>query len=134
MILATSAEEAVRLDKWLWAARFFKTRQLAVEAVNGGKVHLDGQRVKPGKLVRVGHRVTVHKGGLAWEIIVKGIARQRRGASEAVLLYEEDDASRMRRQDLVRERRERGLRELGKGRPTKRDRREIARFKHGGEA
>ena len=127
------SQETIRLDKWLWAARFFKTRQLAVEAINGGKVHVDGLRAKPGKPVRIGDRLTVHKGSLAWELTVQGVSRQRRGAPEAALLYEEDEASRRRRQELVRERREQGLGDLPKGRPTKRDRREIERFKRGGE-
>ncbi|MBK1702350.1 RNA-binding S4 domain-containing protein [Thiococcus pfennigii] len=125
--------ETIRLDKWLWAARFFKTRQLAVEAINGGKVHVDGLRAKPGKAVRVGDRLTIHKGSLAWELVVRGISRQRRGAPEAALLYEEDEASRLRRQALVRERREQGLGDPPKGRPTKRDRREIERFRRGAE-
>lgn len=130
---AAVTEETLRLDKWLWAARFFKTRQLAVEAINGGKVHVDGQRAKPGKLVRAGSRLTIHKGSLAWELEVRGISRQRRGAPEAALLYEEDEASRANRQALVRERREQGLAKLPKGRPTKRDRRRIEQFQRADE-
>lgn len=93
-----------RLDKWLWAARFFKTRPLAVEAINGGKVQVDGQRVKPGRAIRPGTRLTIHKGELEWRIEVQGIAKQRRPAAEAMLLYTEDEASRLRRQDMVRDR------------------------------
>lgn len=129
----TESEGSLRLDKWLWAARFFKTRQLAVEAINGGKVHLDGQRTKPGKTVHVGSRLTIHKGSLAWEIVVTGINRQRRSAPEAAELYEEDEASRLRRQELARARREQGIRGLTQGRPTKRDRRELERLRRGGE-
>ncbi len=128
------SEASLRLDKWLWAARFFKTRQLAVEAINGGKVHVDGQRAKPGKLVHVGSRLTIHKGSLAWELVVTGISRQRRSAPEAAHLYDEDEASRLRRQALVRERREQGMTGPAQGRPTKRDRRELERFRRGGEA
>lgn len=116
-----------RLDKWLWAARFFKTRPLAVEAINGGKVHLDGQRAKPGRSVRPGNKLSIHKGQLEWQIEVKAISKQRRPASEAALLFEEDEQSRLKRQELVQERRAAGpsLRVEG-GRPTKRDRRRLS--------
>ena len=129
-----SGAETLRLDKWLWASRFFKTRQLAVEAINGGKVHLDGQRVKPGKLVQLGSRLRIQKGPLSWELVVTGISRQRRSASEAAALYLEDEASRLRRQDLVRERREQGMVGVSQVRPTKRNRRELERFRRSGEA
>lgn len=123
------AEEAgsQRLDKWLWAARFFKTRPLAVEAINGGKVHLDGQRAKPGRSVRPGTKLSIHKGQLEWQVEVKAISKQRRPASEAALLFEEDEQSRLKRQELVQERRTAGpsLRVEG-GRPTKRDRRRLS--------
>jgi len=120
---------AIRLDKWLWAARFFKTRQLAVEAINGGKVQVNGQRTKPGKTVQAGARLIIHKGSLEWDLQVKAVSKQRRPASEAVLLYEESEESRQRRQELVQRRRESGDRMQGaKGRPNKRDRRMIQRF------
>ena len=120
---------AVRLDKWLWAARFFKTRQLAVEAINGGKVQVNGQRTKPGKTVQTGARLIVHKGSLEWDLMIKAVSKQRRPASEAALLYEESEESRLRRQELVRQRRESGDRMHDtKGRPNKRDRRMIQRF------
>ncbi len=126
---ATGPADGLRLDKWLWAARFFKTRQLATEAINGGKVHVDGQRAKPSKTIRPGTRMTIQKGTLSWEIEVKAVVKQRRPASEAVLLYEEAEDSRLRRQDLVREQRESGQRSSGPGnRPNKRDRRMIQRF------
>ncbi|MGQ9660398.1 MAG: RNA-binding S4 domain-containing protein [Thermochromatium sp.] len=120
---------AIRLDKWLWAARFFKTRQRAVEAINGGKVHVDGQRAKPSRLIRPGSRLEIHKDQLSWEIEVLAIDTQRRPAAEAAQLYVESESSRLRRQELVRMRRELGavIRE-GKGRPTKRDRRQIERL------
>ena len=128
------AGTGIRLDKWLWAARFFKTRQLAVDAINGGKVQVNGQRTKPGKTVQPGSRLIIHKGSLEWDLVVKGISRQRRPASEAVLLYEETEESRLRRQDLVRARREGGapVQEV-KGRPSKRDRRMIERFTRGSD-
>lgn len=119
----------IRLDKWLWAARFFKTRQLAVEAINGGKVQVNGQRAKPGRTIRPGARLSIHKGSLQWEIEVLAISRQRRSASEAALLYGESEESRLRRQELTRERRELGVGAGHPGeRPTKRDRRQIHRF------
>lgn len=127
---AEANETSQRLDKWLWAARFFKTRQLAVEAVNGGKVQVDGQRCKPSRALRPGARLHIQKGELAWEIEVRGLSKQRRPASEAALLYEEDEASRLRRQELARAARENA--QLGprpRGRPTKRDRRQIEAFR-----
>jgi len=118
-----------RLDKWLWAARFFKTRQLAVEAINGGKVQVNGQRTKPGKVVQAGTYLVIHKGSLQWDLVVKGVARQRQPASEAALLYEEGEASRLRRQALVWEQRESGAAAPGaRGCPNKRERRLIQRF------
>ena len=75
-------EQRMRLDKWLWAARFYKTRALAGEAVEGGKVHLNGQRTKPGKDVRPGSRLDISKGGLEWHIQVVLIPRQRAPAAE----------------------------------------------------
>jgi ribosome-associated heat shock protein Hsp15 len=121
--------DAIRLDKWLWAARFFKTRQLAIAAINGGKIHVDGQRVKPSRVIRPGSRLEIHKDSLSWEIEVLAINTQRRPAAEAALLYAESEASRLKRQERVRERRELGAVVLdSKGRPTKRDRRQIQRF------
>ena len=124
-----AADQEIRLDKWLWAARFFKTRHLAVEAINGGKVQVNGQRAKPGRGVRPGARLSIHKGIFEWEIEVLGISRQRRPAPEAALLYAEDEASRLRREKLVAERRAAGAAAGAPGeRPTKRDRRQIQRF------
>jgi len=136
MSLARGGEAgSQRLDKWLWAARFFKTRPLAVEAINGGKVQLDGQRVKPGRAIRPGSRLVIHQGSLEWRIEVKALSKQRRPATEAALLYDEDEASRRKRQDQVRERREAGTPAAPlRGRPSKRDRRRLADFlgKHRG--
>ncbi len=124
------AAERMRLDKWLWAARFFKTRQLAIEAINGGKVHVDGQRSKPGKEIGIGTRIALTKEPYAWDITVTALQKQRRPAQEAALLYEESEASRLRRQAEAERRR--AERELGvpvDGRPNKRERRLIHRFK-----
>ncbi|MCF6354482.1 MAG: hypothetical protein L3J26_05170 [Candidatus Polarisedimenticolaceae bacterium] len=123
-------DEQMRLDKWLWAARFFKTRKLAVEAINGGKVHLNGQRTKPGKEVQSGSRLRIHKGSLAWEIEVKVLPKQRRPASEAALFYEESEDSICKRQRLSAELRDQriaaGPQQTEK--PSKRNRRMIHRF------
>jgi ribosome-associated heat shock protein Hsp15 len=123
----------MRVDKWLWAARFFKTRGLAAEAVEGGKVHLDGQRTKPGKAVKTGSRLLIHKGGLEWDIEIVDLPRQRRPASEARLAYREEERSRIRREQLVAERRaqQRVAPIESTSRPSKRDRRLIHRFKQG---
>ncbi len=122
-------EPEIRLDKWLWTARFFKTRHLAVEAINGGKVQIDGQRAKPGRSIRPGARLRIHKGPFEWEIEVLGISRQRRSAPEASLLFAEDEESRLRRERLLSERRAAGVAAGPPGeRPTKRDRRQIQRF------
>ncbi len=125
------ADEAkVRLDKWLWAARFFKTRQLAAEAINGGKVHLNGQRAKPGKEVKIGSHLRIHKGSLEWDILVKVLATQRRPASEAVTFYAESEESFVRRQQLTRQLREQKALEPRplRGKLNKKDRRMIHRF------
>lgn len=120
--------DAVRIDKWLWAARFFKTRHLAVEAINGGKVEIDGQRAKPAKSVRPGTRLSIRKESLTWEVTILAVTKQRRPAPEAAKLYTEDEASRQRRQEQVRERRQTAMYPDGAPRPTKRDRRLIQRF------
>ncbi|MBN2700450.1 MAG: RNA-binding S4 domain-containing protein [Methylohalobius sp. ZOD2] len=120
----------MRLDKWLWAARFFKTRSLAAEAVKGGKVHVDGQRVKPSKEIGVGVRLEITKEPYVWAITVAALNTQRRPAKEAVLLYEEDPASHARRQEEVARRRaEKAASGQPLRRPDKRQRRQIHRFK-----
>lgn len=125
----TEAIESLRLDKWLWAARLFKTRHLACEAVNGGHVAVNGHRAKPGRAIQPGARLHITKGTLEWDLVVKGLSRQRGPAAVAALLYEECEASRDRRQALVHERRELGA--APETRPNKRDRRLIHRFLEG---
>ena len=122
--------ETVRLDKWLWAARFFKTRQLATEAINGGKVHLNGQRTKPGRDVKRGSRLRIHKGPLEWEIEIKVIASKRRPALEAKTFYEESQASLLRRQELSEKiRMEKTYEPYSvRGKLNKKDRRMIHKF------
>ena len=121
----------MRLDKWLWAARFYKTRQLAVEAISGGHVHLQGQRTKPGREVQVGSRLQITKGGLEWHIEIRELPRQRRPAAEAATFYVEDAASIARREQLIAQQRiERAAApRQPSSRPSKRDRRLIHRFK-----
>lgn len=130
----TEPAARLRLDKWLWAARFFKTRALAAEAVSGGRVHVDGQRAKPGKEIRVGSRLAIQRDGLEWDVVVRSLPAQRRPAVEAATAYEEAEASRARRERLLAERRD-----LANAaplppptRPTKRDRRLIERLRDTG--
>jgi ribosome-associated heat shock protein Hsp15 len=120
----------VRADKWLWAARFYKTRSLAMEAINGGKVHLNGVRIKPARKLVVGDQLTVQKGGYTFAIIIAGLSLQRGPAEFARTLYSESDESRQAREALREARKLQG--ETGpkrQGRPDKRARRQIHRFK-----
>ncbi len=119
----------VRIDKWLWAARFFKTRSLAAHAVDGGRVQLNGQRVKPAREVKPGDELVIHIGELEWVIDVRALSTRRGPAAEAQKLYAEREPSRQRRFEAV------AARKLTiapvrreKGRPTKRDRRQLGRF------
>jgi ribosome-associated heat shock protein Hsp15 len=122
-------EGCQRIDKWLWAARFFKTRTLAADAVEGGKVHVNGNRAKPAREIKPGDTLNVALGELRWTVIVRALARERRPAPEAQLLYEETEESRSARQARLDERKLMGEPGAGvKGRPTKRDRRRMQRF------
>jgi ribosome-associated heat shock protein Hsp15 len=130
MAMAQASEGKMRLDKWLWAARFFKTRALAAEAINGGKVHVNGQRAKPGKDIAVGARLEISKDQYAWDVTVAALNAQRRPAKEAALLYEETPESQAKRQAEVERRRlEHELGGQPEQRPDKKDRRMIHRFK-----
>lgn len=118
--------EQVRIDRWLWAARFFKTRGAATDAVLGGRVHVNGARVKPSKEVRVGDGVEVTVGDVRREVVVRGVAERRGPATVAATLYEETPESIARREQRAAERRL--ARPLGAdlgARPTKRDRRRL---------
>ena len=124
------AKETMRLDKWLWAARFFKTRALATEAINGGKIHLNGQRAKQGKDIGIGARLEISKDQYTWDITVTALKAQRRPAAEAALLYAETPESHAKRQAEVERRKI--IHEMGgqaDERPDKKDRRLIHRFK-----
>ena len=126
----TEAPDRIRLDKWLWAARFFKTRKLAAEAVQGGKVHLNGLRTKPGKEVHIGSQLTISKGPFEWDIEVAVLPKQRRPASEARDFYIESEQSHARRQQLTEQiRAEKSAQPQATHRPNKRERRLIHRFK-----
>jgi ribosome-associated heat shock protein Hsp15 len=116
----------VRIDKWLWAARFFKTRSAATDAVTGGHVHVDGERVKPAREVKLGDRLEIRRGQTRFTVTVTGLADRRGPASAAVELYEEDPESILARQKQRDERRL--AKPLGadlSARPTKRDRRRL---------
>jgi ribosome-associated heat shock protein Hsp15 len=120
----------MRLDKWLWAARFFKTRSLAASEVDGGHVDVNGERPKPAKQIRIGDEVRIRLNQYTFVVHVRGLSERRGPASTAQTLYEETEASRQERERLAEQRRlapspayEEG------GRPTKRDRRDISRIK-----
>jgi ribosome-associated heat shock protein Hsp15 len=116
----------MRVDKWLWVARLAKTRALAVEAARGGRVQVNGQRVKPSREVGPGDRVELTLGERRLEVVVRHVAARRGPASEAALLYEETEASRAAREARAAEARTAPpVAERGGGRPTKRDRRRL---------
>jgi len=120
----------LRIDKWLWAARFFKTRSQAIDAVNLGRILLNGDVVKPAREVRVGDVIRIEVERLVWEIEVRGICEVRGPASVAQTLYQETDDSKSRRdQELARRKLFREPAAELHGRPTKRDRREIGKLR-----
>ena len=119
----------VRLDKWLWAARFWKTRRLALEACDAGHIKIGDTALKPGRVVRVGDKLVIVKEGLIHEVVVRALSLRRGPASAAATLYEEGEASRRAREEEIAKRR--AAREAGpipKGRPTKRDRRALIHY------
>jgi ribosome-associated heat shock protein Hsp15 len=123
-------EEKVRIDKWLWAARFFKTRSMAAQAVSGGKVHVNGARVKPARAVLVGDEFRIRRGEVEFTVIVQGISGKRRPAKEAQLLYEETETSIIQREEMRHKKR---MEAAGKmygpmKRPDKKARRQIRSF------
>jgi ribosome-associated heat shock protein Hsp15 len=128
-----NGDDRIRLDKWLWAARFFKTRSLAAEAIGGGKITVNGERAKPAKPVKLGDEIRVQLGQFQHVVMVRGLLERRGPASVAQTLYEETEESRAARARLAEQLRmaPSGLVYEEKGRPTKRDRREISRFRKG---
>src|SRR5690242_14027642 len=113
----------LRIDRWLWAARFFKTRSLATEAVQGGRVRLNGERPKPAKEVGLGDTVEVRIGEMRWTVVVQGVAEKRGSAKLAATLYEETEESVAEREQVAAERR--ASPRLDGPRPTKLDRRRM---------
>lgn len=126
----TGTEDRVRLDKWLWATRFFKTRSLAADAITGGKVQVNGERVKRAKPVQIGDEIRIRQGPYEHQIIVRELSEHRGPATEAARLYQEKPESRAAREAMALQ-----LKSLHaafvpeRGRPTKKDRREINRLK-----
>lgn len=122
-------DDKVRIDKWLWAARFFKTRSQAREAIKGGKVQLDGNRVKPGRTLAAGDRLTIRKGEDEFQITVLDLGDRRLSAAQAVEKYVEEADSRARREAAAEQRKLEYLaRAERQRRPDKRQRRQIIRF------
>ena len=124
------AAARVRLDKWLWAARFYRTRSLAAQAIDAGQVRVSDERVKPSHMVRASARVSVRKQDLTWQVEVLEVAERRGSAADAARLFRETDASIAAREQAVQARkaaREQALASPG-GRPTKRDRRKLEDF------
>lgn len=124
-----AAIHRVRLDKWLWAARFYKTRSLAAQAVDAGQVRVGDERVKPARALRVGETVAVRRAGLVWTVLVLALSDRRGGATDAALLYRETDASREAREAQVAQNRAaQAASPQFPGRPTKRQRRKLEDF------
>jgi ribosome-associated heat shock protein Hsp15 len=123
--------DKVRLDKWLWAARFYKTRALAKEAIEGGKVHCRGERCKPGKEPRIGDEYVIRTGFEERTVRVLALSMVRRGAPEAQLLYEETAASREHREAAAELRKAGALGLQTDGRPSKKQRRQLQQFRGG---
>ncbi len=129
---AMSATDSVRLDRWLWAARFFKTRRLAVEAIKTGKVSVDGIRAKPARAVKLGQRLNIRKGPMTFEIDIEGLSEQRGPAAVAQTLYRETPESlAAREQQRLEMRTAAAALPRPEHRPERRDRRALAAFKRG---
>ena len=127
--MSDSDPPRVRIDKWLWAARFYKTRNLAANAVEGGKAHVNGERVKPAKVLKVGDTLNIRNGQFSWEVSVLALSERRGSAAEAAKLYSESDQSKKEREDKIALLKvERKSNPFPGGRPSKRQRRQIIRF------
>jgi len=130
--MANEVEDKCRLDKWLWAARFFKTRSLATTAIDTGKVHVDGDRVKPAKEVHIGQVIHIRNRDFEIEVNVQALSNVRRGAPEAALLYAETAESIAKRENAkLTGENDFAQRDRGAGRPTKRQLRDIKKFTGG---
>jgi len=127
--MSEKGQQSLRIDKWLWAARFFKTRALAAEAVSGGKVHINGQRVKPSRPVKVGDQLEIMRGQEQFIVDVTAILARRGPAKLAQTLYQETDASQEKRAEQVQQRKILAqMHPQSAHKPSKRDRRKIIRF------
>lgn len=126
----TQAAQKVRLDKWLWAARLFKTRSLAKQAIEGGKINCDDQKVKPGKEISVGTVLAVRQGWDEKILLVKALSEHRRSAPEAQLLYEETQESVQKREQLSEQRKFQAVMQQPQSKPNKKDRRLRTDMKH----
>ena len=130
MVVTQAEDSTLRIDKWLWAARFFKTRALAAEAVAGGKVKLNGERVKAARAVRLGDALSIHIGSYEYLVRVRVLSARRGPAPQAALLYEESEQSIMARKDLAnRLSAEARYAPPAEGRPGKKQRRQVIQFK-----
>ncbi len=119
----------IRFDKWLWAARFYKTRSLCVQAIDAGQARVNGERAKPARAMRVGEAVSVRKSGIVCEVLVTALSDRRGGAADAAKLYRETEASAAARERVLQERRAaEASQPRFPGRPTKRQRRKLEDF------
>ncbi|HAS63306.1 MAG TPA: ribosome-associated heat shock protein Hsp15 [Vibrio sp.] len=126
----SSPTEALRLDKWLWAARFYKTRSIARNMVDGGKVHYNGQRSKPSKVVELGAVITLRQGNEEKTVMIEKISGQRRGAPEAQTLYSETTESIAKREEFALQRKLNAHNPSPERRPDKKQRRDLIKFKN----
>ncbi len=126
--MVAASELRTRLDKWLWAARFFKTRGLATDAINGGKVRVNNQRVKPARAVHVGDRLEIQRGWQHLTVVIMALSTRRGPATEAVQLYQETAESIAKREQEAEQRRSAASTPHPAKRPDKHDRRRIVRF------
>lgn len=129
MAQKSEEEDKVRLDKWLWAARFFKTRALAKAAIESGKVHCRGERCKPGKEPHIGDEIVVRIGFDERTVIVQALSTVRRGAPEAQTLYNETQESIARRENAAAQRKAGNLGMTTDGKPSKKQRRQLFQFR-----
>jgi ribosome-associated heat shock protein Hsp15 len=128
--MTKTEDSALRIDKWLWAARFFKTRALAAEAVAGGKVKVNGERVKAARAIRRDDALSIHIGPYEYVVRVRALSARRGPAPQAALLYEESEPGKLARNELaIRLSAERRYAIPAKGRPGKKERRQIIQFK-----
>ncbi len=131
MAQKSDEDDKVRLDKWLWAARFFKTRALAKAAIESGKVHCRGERCKPGKEPRIGDEFQIRAGFDERTVVVQALSSVRRGAPEAQLLYSETPESIAKRENAAAQRKAGSLGVTTDGKPTKKQRRQLFQFHSG---